>query len=243
MEYDCCEKKGEKRAVRILIVEDEVEIVRFLKLELQHEGYTVKSCTDGRSGLEAACSESFDLILLDVMLPELNGIEVLRRLRKEKQTPVILVTARDAVAEKVNGLDLGANDYITKPFHIEELLARIRMVLRTAGAGTGQPAGVLSVGDLSLHTESHQVFRGSESIELTKTQYDLLEYLLRNRDIVLSREQILNEVWGYQYAGDSNIVDVYVRYVRNRIHDVNEPKIIETVRGVGYVIRDKTRKG
>ena len=225
------------------MVEDEAEIVRFLKLELQHEGYEVKSCSDGRSGLFAALSESFDLVLLDVMLPELNGVEVLRRLRREKQTPVILVTARDAVAEKVNGLDLGANDYITKPFHIEELLARIRMVLRTAGAAEHPAEHAFRVDDLVLHLDSHQVSRGKEGIELTKTQYDLLEYLLRNRDIVLSREQILDAVWGYQYAGDSNIVDVYVRYVRNRIHDTEEPRLIETVRGVGYVIRDKTRKG
>lgn len=229
--------------MRILIIEDEAEIVRFLKLELQHEGYTVKSCADGRSGLDAALTEDFDLVLLDVMLPELNGVEVLRRLRKEKQTPVIMVTARDAVTEKVNGLDLGANDYITKPFHIEELLARIRMVLRTAGVAEHGVDNTFRVDDLVLHMDSHQVTRGEELIELTKTQYDLLEYLLRNRDIVLTREQILDAVWGYQYAGDSNIVDVYVRYVRNRIHDTEEPKLIETVRGVGYVIRDKTRKG
>ena len=231
--------------MRILMIEDEAEIVRFLKLELEHEGYEVKSCMDGRGGLAAALSENFDLVLLDVMLPELNGLEVLRRLRKEKQTPVIMVTARDAVMEKVNGLDLGANDYITKPFHIEELLARIRMVLRTAASAEHPPAmeEALQIGDLAVHLDSHQVTRGGEIIELTKTQYDLLEYLLRNRDIVLTREQILDAVWGYQYAGDSNIVDVYVRYVRNRIHDTDEPRLIETVRGVGYVIRDKTRKG
>lgn len=231
--------------MRILLIEDEGEIVRFLKLELEHEGYQVKSCADGRSGLDAALGESFDLILLDVMLPELNGTEVLRRLRREKQTPVILVTARDAVVEKVNGLDLGANDYITKPFHIEELLARIRMVLRTTGTQAQEAPGgnVLQVKDLAVHLDSHQVTRGDELIALTKTQYDLLQYLLQNRDIVLTREKILDAVWGYQYAGDSNIVDVYVRYVRNRIHDADEPRLIETVRGVGYVIRDKTRKG
>ena len=228
--------------MRILMIEDEADIVRFLKLELEHEGYDVVSRADGRTGLDTALADSFDLILLDVMLPELNGLEVLRRIRKEKQTPVIMVTARDAVTEKVNGLDLGANDYITKPFHIEELLARIRMVMRTAAGASQEPAGaVLSVLDLSVNTVSRQVIRGDEAVALTKTQYDLLEYLVRNRDIVLTREQILNAVWGYAYAGDSNIVDVYVRYVRNRIHDTEEPRIIETVRGVGYVIRDKTR--
>ena len=229
--------------MRILIVEDESEIVRFLTLELQHEGYLVESRADGRSGLEQALSGGFDLVLLDVMLPELNGIEVLRRLRKESAVPVILVTARDAVMEKVNGLDLGANDYITKPFHIEELLARIRVVFRSVDSAA-QAAGMdtLTLGDLRLVTASRQVARAGEAIELTKTQYDLLEYLLRNRDIVLTRDQILAHVWGYTYAGNSNVVDVYVRYVRNRIRDTDESKIIETVRGIGYVIRDKTRK-
>ena len=229
--------------MRILIVEDEAEIVRFLTLELQHEGYSVSSCGDGRTGLEKALTGDFDLMLLDVMLPELNGMEVLRRLRKESGIPVILVTARDAVMEKVNGLDMGANDYITKPFHIEELLARIRMVLRTSDS-SAQAAGTdtLALGDLKIATASRQVTRAGKAIELTKTQYDLLEYLLRNRDIVLTREQILQHVWGYSYTGNSNVVDVYVRYVRNNIHDTDESRIIETVRGIGYVIRDKTRQ-
>ncbi|MEA4913657.1 MAG: response regulator transcription factor [Christensenella sp.] len=229
--------------MRILIVEDEPEIVRFLTLELRHEGYETESCPDGRSGLERALNGAFDLILLDVMLPQLSGVEVLRRLREESSVPVIFVTARDAVMEKVNGLDLGANDYITKPFHIEELLARIRMVLRAKEpAAQAISPDVLTLGDLTLKLSSRQVARGPEPIALTKTQYDLLEYLLRNRDIVLTRDQILTHVWGYSYAGNSNVVDVYVRYVRNRIHDTEESRIIETVRGIGYVIRDKTRK-
>ncbi|HML68110.1 MAG TPA: response regulator transcription factor [Clostridia bacterium] len=229
--------------MNILIIEDEADIVRFLMLELQHEGYSASSCTNGRAGLEKALTGEFDLILLDVMLPELNGIEILRRLRKENSVPVILVTARDTVMEKVNGLDMGANDYITKPFHIEELLARIRMVLRTAEPSSpSSPEGTLSIGDLILTASSRQVTRAGVIIELTKTQYDLLEYLLRNRDIVLSRDQILSHVWGYEYAGNSNVVDVYVRYLRNRIHDSDEIKIIETIRGIGYVLRDKTRK-
>jgi len=229
--------------MRILIVEDEAEIVRFLTLELEHEGYQVESRSDGASGLERALSGSFDLVLMDVMLPQLNGLEALRRLRKSSAVPVILVTARDAVMEKVGGLDLGANDYITKPFHIEELLARIRMVLRNAEpAAQAGNADMLSLGDLTLALSSRQVTRAGEAIELTKTQYDLLEYLLRNRDIVLTRDQILSHVWGYSYAGNSNVVDVYVRYVRNKIHDTEESRIIETVRGIGYVIRDKTRK-
>jgi two-component system, OmpR family, response regulator ArlR len=229
--------------MRILIVEDEEEIVRFLQLELQHEGYQTASCPDGRSGLEQALSGNFDLVLLDVMLPELNGTEVLRRLRKESAVPVILVTARDAVMEKVTGLDMGANDYITKPFHIEELLARIRVVLRSADSvANNQTGDMILLGDLILLPASRQATRAGETVELTKTQYDLLEYLLRNRDIVLSRDQILSQVWGYEYAGNSNVVDVYIRYVRNRIRDTEESRIIETVRGIGYVIRDKTRK-
>lgn len=229
--------------MRLLIVEDESEIVRFLKLELEHEGYQVENCADGASGLERALTGAFDLVLLDVMLPQLNGLEALRRLRKTSAVPVILVTARDAVMEKVNGLDLGANDYITKPFHIEELLARIRMVLRNAEpAAQSGSSDMLTLGDLTLTLSSRQVVRADQAIELTKTQYDLLEYLLRNRDIVLTRDQILSHVWGYSYAGNSNVVDVYVRYVRNKIHDTEESRIIETVRGIGYVIRDKTRK-
>ena len=229
--------------MRILIVEDEPEIVRFLTLELRHEGYETESCTDGNCGLEQALSGAFDLVLLDVMLPQLNGVEVLRRLRRESAVPVIFVTARDAVMEKVSGLDLGANDYITKPFHIEELLARIRKALRAKEpAAPSTPTDVLTLDNLTLTPSSRQVTRGAEAIALTKTQYDLLEYLLRNRDIVLTRDQILSHVWGYSFTGNSNVVDVYVRYVRNRIHDTDESRIIETVRGIGYVIRDKTRK-
>ena len=226
--------------MRILIVEDEPEIVRFLTLELQHEGYETESYPDGKSGLERALTGGFDPVLPDVMLPQMSGVEVLRRLRQESAVPVIFVTARDAVMEKVNGLDLGANDYITKPFHIEELLARIRMVLRTSDS-SAQAAGTdtLTLGDLKIATASRQVMRAGKAIELTKTQYDLLEYLLRNRDIVLTREQILQHVWGYSYTGNSNVVDVYVRYVRNNIHDTDESRIIETVRGIGYGIRDK----
>ncbi len=229
-------KKEGAGSIRILIVEDEKEIVRFVKLELEHEGYSVTAAFDGRSGLDAALESSFDLILLDVMLPELNGFALLRRLRQEKQTPVIMLTAKDDVVDKVTGLDTGASDYMTKPFHIEELLARIRVVLRTKTVSTGE---ILSSGWLSIDTAQRLAFRDGKAMTLTKTQYDLLEYLLRNKNIVLTREQILNHVWGYSYSGDSNIVDVYVRYVRNRIHDKEEPRLIETVRGVGYVIRDR----
>jgi len=224
--------------MQILIVEDEAEIVRFLKLELEHEGYDIISASDGRTGLDLALSESFDLILLDVMLPELNGIEVLRRLRREKHTAVIMLTARDTIVDKVTGLDTGANDYITKPFHIEELLARIRAIMRTSSHEAAD-ANVIKIDNLVLDTAQRLVLRDGKTIALTKTQYDLLEYLMRNRNVVLTREQILNEVWGYDYLGDSNVVDVYIRYVRTKIEDTNDDRIIETVRGVGYVIREK----
>jgi DNA-binding response OmpR family regulator len=225
-------------SMRILIVEDEAEIVRFLKLELEHEGYEIISASDGRTGLDLALSESFDLILLDVMLPELNGIEVLRRLRREKHTPVIMLTARDTIVDKVTGLDTGANDYITKPFHIEELLARIRAIMRT-GVYQTIDSEIIKIHDLELDTVQRLVTRSGTAVSLTKTQYDLLEYLMRNRNVVLTREQILNKVWGYDYLGDSNVVDVYIRYVRTKIGDTNDDRIIETVRGVGYVIREK----
>lgn len=224
--------------MRILIVEDEAEISRFLRLELKYEGYEIEVASDGRTGLELALSEGFDLILLDVLLPELNGIEVLRRLRREKHTPVIMLTARDTVADKVTGLDTGANDYITKPFHIEELLARIRAITRT---GSYEPvdSSVIKIGDLTLDTVQRLVTRKGKNISLTKTQYDLLECLMRNRNVVITKEQILNKVWGYDFFGDSNVVEVYIRYVRTKIGDTNSDKIIETVRGVGYVIREK----
>ncbi len=225
--------------MRILIVEDEAEIVRFIKLELEHEGYEIASASDGRTALELALSESFDLILLDVMLPELNGIEVLRRLRREKHTPVIMLTARDTIMDKVTGLDTGANDYMTKPFHIEELLARIRAIMRV-NAYEETDSEVIKIGGLVLDTAQRLAKHDGQTITLTKTQYDLLEYLIRNRNVVLTREQILNKVWGYDYLGDSNVVDVYIRYVRTKIGDTNGERIIETVRGVGYVIREKT---
>lgn len=218
--------------MRILIIEDEKEIVRFLRLELEHEGYQTAAEYDGRAGLLSALSTEPDIILLDIMLPELNGLEVLRRLRREKDIPVILLTARDTVMDKVTGLDTGANDYITKPFHIEELLARIRAVVRKQ---TRAAESVLRLDGLELDTDSRRVTCDERPVELTRTQFDLLDYLLRNRGSVLSREQILSEVWGYDYLGDGNIVDVYVRYLRQRLGD--KGKIIETVRGVGYVIR------
>jgi DNA-binding response OmpR family regulator len=179
-----------------------------------------------------------DIVLLDVMLPEINGLEVCRRIRQFSNVPIIMITARNEVPDKVTGLDTGANDYITKPFAIEELLARIRVWLRKVD--TNAKAGVtLSYFDLSMDASRHQVTRSGEIITLTKKEYDLLEYLLRNKEIVLSRDQILEKVWDYEYEGDSNVVDVYIRYLRTKVDDKFEVKLIHTIRGVGYVLREE----
>ena len=221
--------------MNILLIEDDADIAAFLTMELEHEGYAVSVQRDGPLGLQAALSGGVDLILLDIMLPGLNGLEVLRRLRgADLKTPVILLTARDSVMDKVAGLDTGANDYVTKPFHIEELLARIRVLTRAASDD-----GLLRNADVTLDRKRRQVMRSGEEIVLTKTQFDLLEYFMLNTDIVLSRDKLLQAVWGYSYAGDSNVVDVYVRYVRRRLHDPAEGGLIESVRGVGYVMRSK----
>ena len=224
-------------ADRILIVEDEEKLARFVELELNHEGYEVQKAFDGRTGLMMALEGESDLILLDVMLPGMSGLELLRRLRKEKQTPVILVTARDAVMDKVTGLDMGADDYITKPFEIEELLARIRAAMRkrTAPVSGGN---VLTSGELKLDPARHEVHYGGERIELTHREFALLQVLMENKSIVLSREKLLELVWDYDYAGETNEVDVYIRYLRAKIDDAYGVKYIHTVRGVGYVFRD-----
>ena len=225
---------------RILIIEDEEKIARFTELELVHEGYEVVKSGDGREGLELAEGGGFSLVLLDIMLPGLNGLEVLRRLRKSSDVPVIMLTARDAVMDKVSGLDMGADDYVTKPFAIEELLARIRLVLRrrAASAGAG-PSDQLVCGDLSLSPGRHEVrFRG-DIIDLTSREFDLLKTLLENKNIVLSRDSLMTRVWGYDYMGETNVVDVYVRYLRSKIDEGYGQSVIQTVRGVGYVIKDK----
>lgn len=224
-------------AERILIVEDELKIARFVELELVHEGYEVEKAADGRTGLELALRGDFDLILLDVMLPGLNGLEVLRRLRNESQTPVIMVTARDAVMDKVSGLDMGANDYITKPFAIEELLARIRAVLRGAEHAERKTGAPLRRGELTLDPARYTVMYGADSIKLTYKEFLLLQTLLENQDIVLGRDTLLERVWGYDYMGETNVVDVYVRYLRQKIDEKYGVRLIQTVRSVGYVIK------
>ncbi|MFB3168983.1 response regulator transcription factor [Neobacillus sp. 179-C4.2 HS] len=228
----------------ILVVEDEEKIARVLELELEYEGYKVTKVIDGLEALEAYRTGSWDLILLDVMLPGLSGIELLRRIRKnDLHTPVILLTAKSSVEDKVSGLDLGANDYITKPFQIEELLARIRAALRIKRTEEEHPQNenddLLRFADLSINQKSREVIRGDgESIDLTPREYDLLVYLMVNKRQVLSRDQILEAVWGYDFFGDTNVVDVYIRYVRKKIDLPHLPSLIHTVRGVGYVMKD-----
>ncbi|OCA85680.1 DNA-binding response regulator [Bacillus sp. FJAT-27225] len=226
---------------RILVIEDEEKIARVLELELEFEGYSVTKATDGIEGLEAYRTGEWDLILLDVMLPGMSGIDLLRRIRSsDKETRIIMLTAKGSIEDKVTGLDLGANDYITKPFQIEELLARIRAALRLKPAASlpEENEDVLTFLDLKLNKKTREVFRNTISIELTPREYDLLVYLLMNRKQVLTRDQILETVWGYDFAGDTNVVDVYIRYLRKKIDLPDLPSLIHTVRGVGYVLRE-----
>lgn len=231
-------------AARILIIEDEEKIARFLELELTHEGYEVVKSADGREGLDLALEGGFNIILLDIMLPGLNGLEVIRRLRKSSDVPVIMLTARDAVMDKVSGLDMGADDYVTKPFAIEELLARIRVTMRKRESNeVTENRKILSWGKLSLDSACHTVAYDNEPIDLTKREFMMLELLLLNKNIVLTRETFIERVWGYDYMGDTNVVDVYIRYLRGKIDDIYDINLIRTVRGVGYVIKDENTRG
>jgi len=221
---------------KILIVEDEASLARFVELELTHEGYLVDKSPDGRDGLEKLESGAYDLALLDIMLPGLNGLEVLRRARRTVDTPVIMLTARDSVMDKVTGLDMGAEDYITKPFEIEELLARIRAALRR-GSIRQAASHVLTAGPLTLDADRYTAAWNGQGIELTHREFTLLKVLMENQGIVMSRSTLMERVWGYDYMGETNIVDVYVRYLRGKLDDVYAVKLIHTVRGVGYVLR------
>ncbi|ABG82329.1 response regulator transcription factor [Clostridium perfringens] len=225
--------------VKILIVEDEEKIARFIELELIHEGYKVIKADNGRTGLEIAERGEVDLIILDVMLPEINGLEVLRRIRKVSEVPIIMLTARDAVMDKVSGLDAGADDYITKPFAIEELLARIRTALKKRVFTVKKDEDVIRCGLLTLDKMRHKVMYGDTEIELTNREFTLLQILMENKNIVLTRDVLIEKVCGYNYVGETNVIDVYVRYLRTKIDDVFKVKIISTVRGVGYVIKDE----
>lgn len=227
------------RMAKILIIEDENKIARFVELELKYEGYEVEIASDGRAGLEKALHDNVDLILLDIMLPGLSGIEVCRRIRLESGVPIIMLTAKDDVTDKVAGLDTGADDYMTKPFAIEELLARIRVALNRQSKLHQPKVDMLQIGELKLNLTSHSAFYGEDELVLTKKEFELLEYLLKNRNIAITREQLLNNVWDYEYLGDTNVVDVYVRYLRQKIDDKYGIRLINTVRGVGYIIKDE----
>lgn len=223
----------------ILLIEDEKNLARFVELELQHENYKVTIANDGREGLELALNSEWDAILLDLMLPSLNGIEICRRIRQNgKQTPVIMLTARDSVMDRVSGLDHGADDYIVKPFAIEELLARLRSLLRRVEhTETTKKQTTFTYRDLTVEKESRIVLVGDEVIDLTKREYDLLLTLMGNINIVLTREVLLNKVWGYETEVETNVVDVYIRYLRNKLDRPGEESYIQTVRGTGYVMR------
>ena len=224
---------------KILIVEDEKKIARFLELELKHEGYEVITAFDGRSGLDTALEDNPDLLILDLMLPELSGIEVCRRLRHTSDVPIIMLTAKDDVSDKVMGLDMGADDYVTKPFAIEELLARIRVALKKNRMRGTQVAPeedhILKAGCISIDTASWQVRVKGEPVSLTRKEFDTLKYLMEHKGTAVTRDKLMNEVWGYDYFGDSNIVDVYIRYLRHKIDDQFNIKTIHTIRSVGYL--------
>ncbi|WP_064093215.1 response regulator transcription factor [Rossellomorea aquimaris] len=223
---------------RILVIEDEKNLSRFIELELKYEGYDLELAFDGREGLELALNHEWDVILLDLMLPGLNGLEVCRRVRQTKDTPILMITARDSVMDRVSGLDSGADDYIVKPFAIEELLARLRAVFRRSiHEESSTKVTTLEYRDLTVKKESRQVLKHQEEIDLTKREYDLLLAFLENINIVLTREVLLNKVWGYDTEVETNVVDVYVRYLRNKIDSVGEDSYIQTVRGTGYVMR------
>lgn len=225
----------------ILIVEDEQKLSRVLQLELEYESYLAEIADNGKDALNKLEDGNWDLVLLDIMLPELSGMEVLRRFRRiDQTTPIILLTARDQVHDKVSGLDLGANDYMTKPFQIEELLARIRVHLRerTTKEDDNQQ---LSIGELVVDTGTREVKREGRLIELTPREFDLLIYLLKNKNQVLTRDQLIEHVWGFDYYGDTNVVDVYIRYLRQKVDKDFDYKYIQTIRGVGYTIKENSQ--
>jgi DNA-binding response OmpR family regulator len=223
---------------KLLIVEDEKKISRFLELELIHEGYNIEQSYDGKDAIEKIENNTYDLIILDIMLPKLNGMAVLRRMRKFSDTPVIMLTAKDDTMDKIMGLDSGADDYLTKPFEIEELFARIRVCLKRTTIDINN-SDILEFNQLKINTSMMTVFFDEKEITLTKKEYELLKFLLENKKIVLSRKVLLNKVWGYDYYGNTNVVDVYIRYLRSKIDEPFNTKLIHTVRGVGYILKNE----
>jgi two-component system response regulator ArlR len=221
------------RAFRILVIEDDAQISRVLRLELEHEGYVVESATDGLAGLEKALKEP-DLVILDLMLPKMDGLEVCTRIRAKSAVPIIMLTAKDRIPDRVSGLDTGADDYLTKPFAIEELLARVRARLREKHPHSN----MLTAKDLQMDRDRHEVMRAGKPVQLTAKEYALLEYLLLHRNKVHTRDELFNGVWGSDFLGDSNLIDVYIRYLRGKLDDGFDDKLIQTVRGVGYTLKD-----
>ncbi len=217
---------------KILVVEDDVQIAKVLRLELEHEGFEVEVCGDGASAIERALKGP-DLIILDLLLPRIDGLEVCRRVRRHSSVPIIMLTAKDAVPDRVTGLDTGANDYLSKPFSIEELLARIRVQLREREPGER----VLEIKDLKLNRDTHEVSRSGRGISLTAKEFSLLEFLMMYPNKVHTRDEIFNSVWGSDFLGESNLIDVYIRYLRNKVDDAADEKLIQTIRGVGYALR------
>lgn len=225
----------------ILLIEDELKIARFLQLELTHEGYSLTIATEGRDGLIKAMDDKFDLIILDLMLPNLSGIEICRRLRSNNiQTPIIMLTAKSDVSDKVMGLDIGADDYMTKPFAIEELLARIRKILSRSKRENEkkEKEAIIKAGKIVLNKNTYSAHFENEEISLTKKEFELLEYLMINKNIVLTREQIVSNVWGYDYESETNVTDVYIRYLRSKIDQKYNTHYIRTVRGIGYQFKN-----
>ena len=223
--------------MRILIAEDERNLNRILAKQLSDSGYAVDACFDGQEALDYLETEPYDAIILDIMMPKMDGLTVLRKIRaKNIDTPVLFLTARDSIADRVKGLDAGADDYLTKPFAFEELLARVRVLIRKK---SGNKTNTYTLADLSLDVNSHEVRRGDTPISLSSKEYAILEYMMLNKNIVLSRETLERNVWGYSYDGASNMIDVYIRYLRKKIDEGFEPKLIHTVRGAGYVLKEK----
>ncbi len=223
--------------MRLLVVEDERDLNRVIARRLEKEGYSVDRCFDGEEALDYLAAGEFDAVILDIMLPKYNGLEIVRRMRAAKnQTPVLFLTAKDSVSDRVAGLDAGAEDYLVKPFAFEELLARIRVMTRKSA---GNHTNIFEIADLSMDVAAHTVTRGGQSIALSAKEFDILEYLLRNKELVLSREKIENHIWNFDYAGGTNVIDVYIRYLRKKIDDPFTQKLIHTIRGKGYVLREE----
>lgn len=225
--------------MRILVAEDERDLNALLKKRLERQQYSVDACMDGQEALDYLAVTEYDAVVLDIMMPKTNGLEVLKTIRRQgKSTPVLLLTAKDSVQDRVTGLDLGADDYLVKPFAFEELLARLRVMLRKSTAALSN-TNIIEIANLKVDLNTHKVYRDDQEIELSNKEFSILRYLSINRGVVLSREKIEEHIWNYDYAGSSNVVDVYIRYLRRKIDDNYEPKLIRTVRGAGYVLREK----